>query len=92
MIENRKIIDANAPEGDDIAALFEFHARCGADVSGHGVAELEAGQEAMLERFIAGRCTEVELRVLSSFLQQNPGWIRWIADRVKLDRTASQQH
>jgi hypothetical protein len=41
---------------------------------------------AMIERFIAGRCDNSELRDLSEFLQLHPAWIRWIADRVKMAR------
>jgi hypothetical protein len=71
---------------DDISPLLEFIERCGPEVQGHGLNGLEAEQVAMIERFIAGRCDDLERRELSEFLQLHPAWIRWIADRVKLAR------
>jgi len=75
---------------DDISPLLEFIERCGPDVHGHGLSGLEAEQVAMIERFIAGRCDEIERRELSEFLQLHPAWIRWIADRVKLARELAE--
>ena len=71
---------------DDISPLLEFIERCGPEVQGRGLNGLEAEQVAMIERFIAGRCDDIERRELSEFLQLHPAWIRWIADRVKLAR------
>lgn len=76
---------------DDISPLLDFLDRCGPEVCGHGLNGLEAEQVAMIERFIAGRCDDVERRELSEFLQLHPAWIRWIADRVKLAREMSEQ-
>ena len=82
-----KPVDMN----DDFSPFFEFLDRCGPEVRGHGLNGLEAEQVAMIERFIAGRCDDVERRELSEFLQLHPAWIRWIADRVKLAREMSEQ-
>jgi len=71
---------------DDISPLLEFIERFGPEVQGRGLNGLEAEQVAMIERFIAGRCDDIERRELSEFLQLHPAWIRWIADRVKLAR------
>ncbi|MDR3403987.1 MAG: hypothetical protein P4L99_15935 [Chthoniobacter sp.] len=71
---------------DDISPLLEFMERCTPEVQGRGLNGLEAEQVAMIERFIAGRCDDIERRELSEFLQLHPAWIRWIADRVKLAR------
>ncbi len=76
---------------DDLSPLLDFLERCGPEVSGRGLNGLEAEQVAMIERFIAGRCDDVERRELSEFLQLHPAWIRWIADRVKLAREMSEQ-
>lgn len=82
-----KPVDMN----EDLSPLLEFLDRCGPEVCGHGLNGLEAEQVAMIERFIAGRCDDVERRELSEFLQLHPAWIRWIADRVKLAREMSEQ-
>ena len=75
---------------DDISPLLEFLERCGPEVHGHSLTGLEAEQVAMIERFIAGRCDDLERRELSAFLQLQPAWIRWIADRVKLARELAE--
>jgi hypothetical protein len=76
---------------DDISPLLEFLEHCGPEVRGRGLTGLEAEQVAMIERFIAGRCDDLERRELSEFLQLHPAWIRWIADRVKLAREIAEQ-
>jgi hypothetical protein len=76
---------------DDISPLWEFLERCGPEVHGHSLRGLEAEQVAMIERFIAGQCDDLERRELSEFLQLHPAWIRWIADRVKLARELSEK-
>jgi hypothetical protein len=73
-----------------ILPLLEFLERCGPEVSGHGLSGLRAEQIAMIERFIAGRCDDLERRELSEFLQLHPAWIRWIADRVRLARELTE--
>jgi len=76
---------------DDLSPLLEFLEHCGPEVCGRGLNGLEVEQVAMIERFIAGRCDDVERRELSEFLQLHPAWIRWIADRVKLAREIAEQ-
>jgi hypothetical protein len=71
---------------NEISALWEFLERCGPEVYGHSLQGLQAEQIAMIERFIAGKCDDVERRELSEFLQLHPAWIRWIADRIKMAR------
>jgi hypothetical protein len=71
---------------DDISLLLEFLDRCGPEVHGCGPAGLRDEQFALIERFIAGRCDDIERRKLSEFLQMHPAWIRWIADRISLER------
>jgi hypothetical protein len=71
---------------DEISVLLDFLQGCEPEVHGHGLAELNAQRMALIERFIAGQCNEVERRELSEFLQLHPAWIRWIADRVELSR------
>jgi len=71
---------------DDISLMIEFFERCGPEVHGHGLIALPLEQSAVIERFIAGRCNEAERRELSRFLQLNPAWIRWIAERIKTGR------
>ena len=71
---------------DDISLMIEFFERCGPEVSGHGVIGLSLEQSVIIERFIAGRCDDAERRELSRFLQLNPAWIRWIAERIKTGR------
>ncbi len=75
---------------DDISLLLEFLGRCEPEVTGHGQRELNAHRTALIERFIAGQCTDVERRELSEFLQLHPAWIRWIADRVELAREVTE--
>jgi hypothetical protein len=75
---------------DDISSLLEFLERSGPEVRGCGPVGLRDEQFALIERFIAGRCDEVERRELSEFLQLHPAWIRWIADRVALSREAEE--
>ena len=74
---------------DDISLLIDFLDRSGPEVTGRGLAglaELGTKQTAMIERFIEGRSDHNERRELAAFLQLHPAWIRWIADRVKMDR------
>ena len=71
---------------DDISLVLDFLERSGPEVSGRGLAGLRDEQSAMIERFIEGHCDATERRELSAFLQLNPIWIRWIADRVKMAR------
>lgn len=71
---------------DDISLVIEFLDRYGPEVSGRGLIGLRSDQTAMIERFIAGRCSEAERQELSRFLQLHPAWIRWIADRMKSGR------
>jgi hypothetical protein len=77
-------------EDNDISLLLEFLGRCEPEVKGHGLNELNAERRALIERFIAGQCNDVERRQLSEFLQLHPAWIRWIADRVELAREAGE--
>jgi hypothetical protein len=75
---------------EDISVLLEFLEKCEPEVVGHGLSDLNAQRMAMIERFIAGQCSEVERRELSEFLQLHPAWIRWIADRVQLSREVEE--
>jgi hypothetical protein len=52
--------------------------------------DLSAERRALIERFIAGQCDDLERRQLSEFLQLHPAWIRWIADRVQLAREVGE--
>ncbi|HEY3897887.1 MAG TPA: hypothetical protein VGM54_04690 [Chthoniobacter sp.] len=74
---------------DDISLLLEFLGRCRPEVEGHGLDELTAERRALIERFIAGQCNDVERRQLSEFLQLHPAWIGWIADRVHMARESA---
>ena len=76
---------------DDVAQLLAFHGRCGPEAVGHGQTELDDKHIALINRFIAGQCSEEERRELSTFLLENPAWLRWIADRVKASRDESQE-
>ena len=76
---------------DDISPFLQFMERCGPEVRGHSLTGLETEQVAMIERFIAGRCDDLERRELAEFLQLHPAWIRWIADRVKLARELAEK-
>jgi len=71
---------------DDLSLMIEFFERCGPEVNGRGFIAPPLEQSAIIERFIAGRCDDAERRELSRFLQLNPAWIRWIAERIKSGR------
>ena len=71
---------------DDFSLLFQFLDRVGDEVQGRGDRSLDAEKTALIERFIAGGCSEKDRRELSEFLQLHPAWIRWIADRVQATR------
>ena len=75
---------------DDIALMLEILGKCEPEVEGHGLNDLNAERRALIERFIAGQCNDVERRQLSEFLQLHPAWIRWIADRVQLARDTAE--
>jgi hypothetical protein len=75
---------------DDISLMLEFLKRCEPEVEGHGLNDLNAERRALIERFIAGQCNDVERRQLSEFLQLHPAWIRWIADRVQMARESGE--
>ena len=75
---------------DDISLVLEFLGRCEPEVEGHGLNDLSAECRALIERFIAGECNDVERRQLSEFLKLHPAWIRWVADRVRLARETAE--
>jgi hypothetical protein len=76
---------------DDFARLLAFYARRGPDATGHGQTELDGNHITLINRFIAGQCSEEERRELSTFLKENPAWLRWIEDRLKASGEESRE-
>jgi len=74
---------------DDFGLLLKIYARIGPQVAGHSAAPpLLSSQMEMIERFIEGHCDASERREIAEFLQAHPAWIRWVAERVMMEREA----
>ena len=76
----------------DINTLVEFLQRFGPEVVGHETTDPKNGAAARLERFARGECDETERAEVCRLLRMHPLWLRWLADRVKLARTAGAAH
>ena len=75
---------------NDFITLVEFLGRFGPEVSGHAAPTPRTEEAAKLLRFAAGECDEAERNEICKLLRLHPAWLRWLADRVKLARTASR--
>ena len=71
---------------DDIRVLLEFHGSCSVEASGHAAQMQPDGQMALFDRFITGESSDDERQELARFLMENPHWIRWLAEKVKMNR------
>ena len=76
----------------DIKTLVEFLQHFGPEVMGHETSEPRNGAAARLERFARGECNETERAEVCRLLRMHPLWLRWLADRVKIARTAGAAH
>ena len=76
---------------NDFKTLIDFLGGFAPEVSGRSH-EQPHGDEATekLARFAAGRCDEKERTEVCELLRVHPAWIRWVADRVKMARSAAQ--
>lgn len=72
----------------DFQTLLDFLDRCGPEVTGHALATPETAEAALLQRFATGQCDERERADVCELLRLHPTWLRWLADRVKMARTA----
>lgn len=77
---------------NDIQTLVDFLQHFGPEVMGRESAEPKNGAAARLERFARGECNETERAEVCRLLRMHPLWLRWLADRVKLARTAGAAH
>jgi hypothetical protein len=68
---------------DNFRSLLEFDCRFSPEVLGHGFGTLDPTIQLLLERFVRGECDEGERRAVSAFLQQNPSWIRPVAEQIR---------
>jgi len=73
---------------NDFQTLVEFLARCGPEVTGRNLSTPQTEEAAKLLRFATGQCDERERAEVCAMLRLHPAWLRWLADRVKMARTA----
>lgn len=71
---------------DDLKTLIDFLGRLGPEVGGRDLRQPHDEAALKLERFARGDCAEAERREVCELLRANPGWLRWVADRVKAER------
>lgn len=74
----------------DFNTLFSFRERFNAEVGGRGIPQPPAEIAVKLLRFAGGECDAVERTEVCEILRQNPPWLRWLADRVRRNREATQ--
>jgi hypothetical protein len=72
----------------DFKILIDFLDRFGPEASGRHLPEPQTEAAAKLERFARGQCDDAERAEVCNMLRLHPAWIRWLADRVRLARTA----
>jgi hypothetical protein len=73
----------------DFPILLDFLGRFGPEVTGHDLSIPQATEAETLLRFAHGDCNEAERVKACRLLRQNPTWIRWLADHVKLARPSA---
>ena len=72
----------------DFKTLIDFLDRFGPQVTARQLPEPHTDAAAKLERFARGECNDAERAEVCNMLRIHPAWLRWLADRVKLSRTA----
>lgn len=72
---------------NELTALFGFLDRFGSEVTARGISAPESDVAEKLIRFAKGECSTEERTEVCEVLRQNPAWLRWLADHVKLSRT-----
>jgi len=70
---------------EDIGILFNFLDQFGPEAAGRGIAQPQA-DTAALDRFMQGKCDPTERQAICDMLRRHPSWLRWLSDRVKMDR------
>lgn len=73
----------------DFNTLIDFLDRLGPDASGRMQEQPHSEAALKLERFASGTISESERREVCEMLKMHPVWLRWLADRVRLARTAA---
>jgi len=75
---------------DTNTALLAFPGCYRVEACGHAAQTLPDGEMTLIDRFIAGESTDDERQELSRFLLENPHWIRWLAEKVKMNRATGE--
>lgn len=66
--------------------LASFLERCEPEVEGRSGDELSEEMKSKLERLAEGECSTPERLKLCEVLRENPAWITWVVERIKLKR------
>jgi hypothetical protein len=70
----------------DVRILMEFLGQTAAEVSGRENPEPHGEMASLLERFAQGQCSQEERAKVCQILRDNPAWLRWLADHVRVTR------
>lgn len=73
---------------NDFNTLIDFLDRFGPEVSGKALIAPDSDAAAKLQRFAAGACDKDERSKVCEMLRDHPAWLRWLAERVKMARSA----
>jgi hypothetical protein len=74
---------------NDLQVVLQFLAQLEPEVAGHGCAPPPAELKERLECLMTGGCSDDDKAILCEAVRDHPGWIQWMAERVKERRAVA---